>query len=339
MNGEARGNLVDVIARTYTLKQLDALVHRALGQPLEYYAIAPDLQTVVDKLIAELEQRPADLATLLFKLREWVPPPPLRAAIDRYYGIASTEMPYEALVVLDEPFVNRQLLRGKLNDLFHQPNRRVLVVRGPRAAGKSHSRWLIEHVSRSEGVETVYLQLKDNTLEDIVSQLINELNLPPKEFRDRLAQFATVTKGFVSALRGSSRAMPPGQRWCLIFDSHDYDSVPKESRDFVDALMGDVANVQMPPIWMVVLGHRPSQTVQPSARVIADEVVPMTSPEVERFLSDLAGRWGRTFGEGTTVADVARELFQGLVPPLDHDGMRTLHDRLCTKVADLTGRG
>jgi hypothetical protein len=340
MNPKVRAELVEVIARIYTLPQLDALVRKALNRALEYYVGPSDRITTVDKLIAALELTPEDLETLLVSLHAWARAPALRAAIDAYYGAPAGEDPYDALMVLDEPFVNRQKSRDKLRDLFQNPNRRAMVVRGVRATGKSYSRWLIEHVARSEGIEPVFVELKDNVLDDIVAQIINDMSLPPQEFRDRLAQFSTITKGFISALRGSARRMPAGELWCLIFDSHDYDTVPKVMRDFVDELLVDVANLQMPPIWMVVLGHRPpppaAGPTAPPARLITDDILPMTQPDIDKFLEQLCKRIGPLLPQGQTSA-LSADIFLDLTAPLDHEAMQILAVRLREKIAQIRG--
>jgi hypothetical protein len=338
MNPEVRAKLVKVIASMYTLAQLNTFVRKALDQGLEYYAVAPDLLTTVDKLIEELERTPDDLETFLAKLRVWEMRPALRAAIDAYYGAPGAEDPYDALLILSEPFVNRQISRNKLRDLFQGPNRRALVVRGPRASGKSHSRWLIEQVARSEEIEPVFVELKDNVLEDIIWQIINDLSLPPQEFRDRLAQASTMTKGFISALRGSARKMQAGERWCLIFDSHDYDTVAEANRNFVNELLFEVANLQMQPIWIVVLGHREvppgSGPTAPPARLITDEILHVTQPDIEKFLLQLSEQQGQSLAQGRSAALTA-DIFQGLQPPLDHLGMQTLAHRLREKILEI----
>jgi hypothetical protein len=331
MDGEARAKLVDAIARLYSPLQLEPLVRRFLNIPLDTIVAPAPRQTTVEKLMDWLDRRPEDRETFLTKLS--VTEIRLRGVINAYFGMPADPAAYDSLIVLDLPFVDRQISRDKLRELFQKPNRRAMVVRGPRAAGKSHFRWLIELSARSEGIEPVFVELKDNTIEDVVGQIINDLSLPQNDFRDRLAQASTITKGFVSALRGWARRLTAEQRWCLIFDSHDYDTVDKTLRDFVDALLAEAVDVQMPGIWMVVLGHRaPASTVAgapPSARLITDNIVPMSQPDVEKFLEQVAAQTGATF-----AANVTTEIFQGLTPPLDHEGMATLAERLLQKLQE-----
>jgi hypothetical protein len=335
MNPKVRAKLVDVIAGMYSLTQLNTVVSKSLGHSLEYYVGATDLLTSVEKLITALEFTPDDLNTLLADLTVWNRKPALRVAIDAYYGAPPPADPYDTLMALDEPFVDRQILRTKLRDLFQTGNRRALVVRGPRASGKSYSRWLVEHVARSEGIEPVFVQLKDNLLEDIVWQVINDLSLPPNDFRDRMAQASTITKGFIPAFRGAARKML-AERWCLIFDSHDYDTVPKATRNFVDELLSEVANLQMASIWTVVLGHRvePPELGPPPplTKAIKDDILQVTQPDVQKFLEEFSLLPGRAPLEPGKATLLAAEIFENLNPPLDHPGMEILATRLREKI-------
>jgi formylglycine-generating enzyme required for sulfatase activity len=88
MNGQSRARLVQSICDSYTLDQLDRCVKTALNRPREHFAIAPDLPTIVDKLIEELERTPDKLFTFLLNIRE-KSTAGLRSAVDAYLGIVS----------------------------------------------------------------------------------------------------------------------------------------------------------------------------------------------------------------------------------------------------------
>jgi hypothetical protein len=132
--------------------------------------------------------------------------------------------------------------------------------------------------------------------------------------------------------------MQAGERWCLIFDSHDYDTVAEATRNFVDELLSEVANLQMQPIWMVVLGHRQAPPgggpTAPPARLITDDILQMTQPDIEKFLLQLSVQQGQSLAQGRSSALTA-DIFQGLQPPLDHLGMQTLAHRLREKIVEI----
>jgi hypothetical protein len=331
-----RGKLIAAIAEFYDVSQLDAIVKQALNHELEYYASGETRPIIFGKLLTELERADEDLVNFLALLRSLTSFPQVRRAINAYLGLPPDPDPYDALKPLDEPFVNRQNSRDKLRNLFRSANRRALAIRGPRASGKSHSHWLIEHVARSEGIEPVFVQLRGVALDEILAQIINDLRLPVQEFRDRQAQFTTQAKGFISAFRGWTKTLPATSRWCLLFDNHDDETVTSEARDFVDDLLSEAADFRMPPIFVVALGHRAA--TRPGAatanRVVADDIVQMTQPDVDRFLLALAAQAGLALSPARS-GTLTEAIFKGLVPPLDHEGMTTLTGRLFEKIIEI----
>jgi hypothetical protein len=98
----------------------------------------------------------------------------------------------------------------------------------------------------------------------------------------------------------------------------------------------EVATLQMPKIWMVVLGHRQAPsgggaTALP-APLIEDDILQVTQPDIERLLLQLSQQHGLAQGTSSTLA---ADIFQGLQPPLDHLGMQTLANRLREKIAEM----
>lgn len=69
MDGENHGKLVDKLCQQFDMARLDAFVKRVLNRPLEHYAIANDLPSIVDKFVSELERRPVELEKFLVRLR------------------------------------------------------------------------------------------------------------------------------------------------------------------------------------------------------------------------------------------------------------------------------
>src|SRR5262245_8993793 len=126
MTGEQRAQLVKALVAAFTLDQLNMVVRRVLNNSLEYYSTGRDAQTVTDGLIDALEREGAALLKFLLFLRETSTRVKLRAAIEDALGIASDANPYQALVVFQEPFVNRRMLRDRLQQLFGGGNSRTL---------------------------------------------------------------------------------------------------------------------------------------------------------------------------------------------------------------------
>jgi hypothetical protein len=327
LTGQQRERLVRAIVQAFTLDQLNIVVQRVLGNSVQYYSIGPDLVTVTDQLLTALERENTPLFKLLLYLRETTNRVPLRAAIEDALALAPPGDPYQALVALSEPFVNRRMLREKLKQLFTNANDRTLIINGPTASGKSHSRWLVQHAARAAGIDVVYVRVSGMSLSDIVGELINGMGLPPQDFRDRLAQVSTLGRGFVSALRGYSRIFGQrGDRWCIVFDQYDPAKLGEGVEEMVEQLAEDAANVNLNNVWVIVLGNSKTATALPW-RVLQETVTPLTRSDVDRFLEQLGEQCGRPLPPADRMKSVDA-IFGALIPPLDHDGMSSMTTRL-----------
>jgi hypothetical protein len=336
MNGDLRGRLVDELVKEYTRDQLDSLVRQTLRNPLTHYVSAvSNHPTQVDHFIGELELQP-EVANAFLLWILGLPPrrPQLRSAIRAYLGLPAAPDAYAALLVFDEVFVDRHLFRAKLRDLFKSEVNRVLVARGPRFCGRTHSKWLIQHVADSEGIKVVVVDLLEVDVSDAIADLINEMSLDPKEFADRMAQASTKTKGFASALRGYSKADKSGDRWCLVFDHFDREQVPKASRELVELLVRDAALQSLPNISVIVLGHSGSFDAQFAHRILDEDILPLQPTDVERYLSDVAADRGRVIAPAD-LAKCREKVFANLNLPLDFAGMQEMSKRLRSEVAAL----
>jgi hypothetical protein len=324
--------------KEYTREQLDSLVRQLLKNPLTHYVSAVSSHPIqVDNFIAELELQP-DVANSFLIWILGLPPrrPQLRSAIRAYLGLPAPPDAYAALLVFDEVFVDRHLFRAKLRDLFNSPVNRVLVARGPRFCGRTHSKWLIQHVADSEGIKVVVVDLLDVDVADAIAQLINEMSLDPKEFADRMAQASTKAKGFASALRGYAKANKTGDRWCLVFDHFDREEVPKASREFVELLVKDAALQTLPNISVIVLGHSGSVDGQFAHKVLDEDILPLQPTDVERYLADVAADRGKVITPAELL-NHRNKVFADLKLPLDFTGMQEMSKRLRREVATLRG--
>ena len=339
MNGESRARLVKTLARAYQFDQLNGVVRKVLHNNLEYYVARADMLTVADQLLSKLEQRRDDLEELLLWILAWTRKVELKAAITEYLDLPDEDgNVYDALIVLEEPFVNRQMLRQNLRELFEIRARGALVVRGTRWVGKSHSRWLIQHIAKKVGVEIVHLDLVENSVDDIIGQLINEMNLPVKEFKDRVAQVSTVGKGLASALRGISRTLEDGHNWCLVFDGHDREEAAAGMRELVEPLLHSAAKLELQPIQIILLGYGKILPVDIRVRILEDDVAPLSQRDVENFLKEFAARSGQVLPE-TRCASMCSWIFDGLAFPLNQDGMKLMNERLRKKLAEVRNGG
>lgn len=333
---EIRTRLEKEICSRYNLDQLDAVVKAALKESRESFAIKDNLPAVVFELFEQLEQQDKKLLRFLIFLKETTNRPELRSAIADYLneclGVNIPESdPYAEIVTLGEPFVNRQTLKEMLRTFFTNPNKRVMGTQGVRYCGRSYARYFIQHITRKEGFDFAYIDMLNTNVREIISELINTMRLPVNDFRDRLAQASTQTKGFISALKGYAREFrDAGKRWCIVFDHHDLDEVTPEVKEFAEMFIQSAINQDLENIWIIVLGFGPWTILKAEVytRILA---VPTLSriekQDVDRFIDELIVLKSETL---TTQQVEARktEIFQSLILPLNLEDMRTLCRRL-----------
>lgn len=100
--------------------------------------------------------------------------------------------PLSHYFIADEPFVDREQLRNQLDSLWQGGRSGVLIVRGERYSGRSHSWWLIHEMARQRQILDRYFDLSTNPgewrVDDLVSRIAVWLDLPRQDLKDRLAQ-------------------------------------------------------------------------------------------------------------------------------------------------------
>ncbi|MVT11862.1 hypothetical protein [Chitinophaga tropicalis] len=296
----------------YNIDQLKMVVDKALKMRLEDYVRIESIPVTIHNLLVQLEMQ--DMLLKNFLLYCMNASPRLRDATLEYYkeffGIAlQAPDPYVELVVFNNAFVDRQDLRDKLRNFFTSKTHFLLATKGPRFSGRSHCASFIKYVAKTEGIEAFALDMLEADVESMISELIDDMRLPLKEFRDRMAQHSTQAKGFISALRGIVRDPPFSEkRWCLVFDHHDRDEIDPEVRAFVEGLMQEVAKNNLPDNISIILLGQGDWAVFPYN--LHHQVIEVSTPyientDVERYLNALASKNGRqlTNDELTTRRD------------------------------------
>lgn len=330
----ALSQLEDALLNYYkTQQQLDSVVQRALDEPLGYI-ISPNnnLKTIVNELLRSLELD-GRIRLFLRYISKTNISPELRNAIELYSGnLAPSPNPYTALIVSNQPFVDRTSFRGALARLFGE-NLRVLIMNGNRYSGRTYSRLLVQHVAENIGIIPLYIDLmnglQSKEVQDIVLQCSNYMSLPPSNFRDPAAQQSTQTKGFIYFLIGWFRSLEGSQqRWCFIFDHYDRDEVLPACREFVDLLIEELINNSgIINVRTVLLGNKPVIPRTIASYILNDRLEPFLPSDVEQYLGDIAQRNGRSVSAQDLLAQ-REKVFEGLTQPLDLDGLYTVTDRL-----------
>ena len=327
--------LQEQISIEFNLAQFDSIVKLGLDESREQFSTkTTGFPEIIFEVLDAMERQGKLLRFLLFLQR--LARPVLTAAVEDYLGeisgapIVKTD-PYKAIVVFNLPFVDRQILKEKLRDFFKSSPMGVMVTKGTRFTGRTHPRYFIQHVTNQEGFGHVYLDLLEYTeLSDFIADIANQMKLDVKSFRDRVAQFSTQAKGFMSVLRADANDFVlNAKQWCLVFDHHDLDQVLPDLKGLVETLVRDVINKKLPNVRVILLGHGDWKTLPAdvNADIIEVQTVEIQPTDVERFLTDIAANKQEPL---TPVELDTRklEVLNNLALPLNLDGMRTMCNRL-----------
>jgi hypothetical protein len=199
--------------------------------------------------------------------------------------------PYKDLIVLGQPFADRQSFRDKLKDLLNSQYNRTLAANGPRYCGRSHSRILVRHVGQKIGIGVAVVDLLKTDVGEAISDLINQMQLDVKDIRDRMAQFSTQSKGFLSALRGitQNQFVQTNTRWCIVFDHHDLTETPPERKEFAELMIQELMEDTLPNIWIVMLGLGSCQYLAPNyvPNIMNVELLRLGLTDIETYINDL----------------------------------------------------
>ncbi len=291
-----RETLENELAHAFNEEQLDGILRSVLKKPLNHLVASARLPIMITELVNALEMD--QVALKMFISHLFVSGPSLeikgaaRGYLDDILGIVAPQAnPYKDLIVLGQPFVDRQSFRDKLKDLLSSQYNRALAATGPRYSGRSHSRILIRHVGQKLGFRVAVVDLLKVDVGDAISYLINEMRLEVKDTRDRMAQCSTQTKGFLSVLRGIApdHFVQNNIRWCIVFDHHDLPETPPERKEFAELMIQDLMEETLPNIWVVMLGLGSCQYLTPNYihNIMNVEILRLGLTDIESYINDL----------------------------------------------------
>jgi hypothetical protein len=230
----------------------------------------------------------------------------------------------------DQPLIDREELENQLGRLWGAGGCGVLIVRGDRYTGRSHSWWRVREVADRENIAAHYIDLSSNpgewTTEQFVDRVASFLDLP--EVFDNVAQGSYQGKMLVRQLNkyfGTPNVT--GKRWCLVLDGLDRLGIATSIVETVDRIVEDVLALNLRDLSVVILGYGDNPNVGFAYNILEERLRPIESSDVERYLHQVAGAVGRTV-QPLWVSKVAQEVFNGLAPPLDHSKMSELKSRV-----------
>lgn len=304
--------LRDALISAFSLAKFDSMLEAELRrkrEPMVVVGPGVGLTQVVETVlgVAEAEGWTADLVRGATEanpgnpqLRQYVTDYPERnpAAI-----LASAD-PYQAMLLIGTVFLGRTDLRARLQKCGVGNNPRVMLVKGGRGSGKSHSRALIEHVVSTakppppaQRQECIFLELDSFPVppEVLVKRIGMRLELDvakiPPQTHEQDARWVngTLVDWLKTGLKRAATTI-----WWLVLDGFRVQTLPAATYD----LIGQLAEEAQSPAsnLRVVLLNYPD-VLPPQITRVLKEVI--TDPPVDRSHIEAFVKWLYE-GSGTT---------------------------------------
>jgi hypothetical protein len=174
----------------------------------------------------------------------------------------------QPLLADDRPFINRTLLREKLQRFAISPTFRVLLVRGEPKSGKTWTQYMVTELAQTLGEECVYLNADlISTVDDAIEQCfaaLGDLNGPPPRLETEDAWFRKV------CLRLQAIATNTKQiTWIVVDDLGVDEKGPRLDpliRQFLDQFALSMANPAFRRWFRLVLLDYPDLTAEVGGR-------------------------------------------------------------------------
>lgn len=274
---------------------------RVGGRQLQHYAVANDLSTILWLLIqAAGKVTPPFLAELVTAFgTEFAHDPAVQAftatlAAPEQRAARAVAAPYYACFIANGPFVDREDLRPALERL-HAPKAnaikkpRILVVAGGPSSGKTHTKFLVNHLGESFGFQPAIVDFSrwagELKPEDLGQRIASRLLLPgmPTPGNEQIARWSIAFfDSFVPALTNS-------ERWLVI----DFGrvSISTAVAEFVDELATQIAD-SLPKMRLVLLGYAKPLTTTAKRILEQDDTKDITARELSLFFAQFYQEYG-----------------------------------------------
>ena len=241
-----------------------------------------------------------------------------------------------------QPFVDRAELTRHLNDIWVNAKEGVVVVRGDRSTGRSHSWWRIRDLATSAGVTSYRIDVSAApgswTVNTMIDRIAGYLNLDRTLLKDSFAQGSTQAGALGTALVAR---FPLGgavaDRHCLVFDGLDRTGVDSLIIELVEAVIGEVLGGNLPGLSVVVLGYG-QHGEQPFEYLIRQENLGWLSQnDIEEWLKAVAKAVGKAV-QDAEIAATRQKILDGLAPPFTGVTMGELRSRVKKETVELLRR-
>jgi hypothetical protein len=221
----------------------------------------------------------------------------------------------------NRPFINRVSLRERLQRLIEE-DYPVLVVRGPERSGKSFSYQLLEQVLPAD-IRLVWVDFSSSgagrSATDLADLLYSRFAL------DRPAAAGRRTTGIRRAIElvhhfAAMYNRVESGRTILFVDGLNRVDLSRDTLAFVSQLIADVSRGQMKDVQLVLAGYAEQFDAQYSALVLVEDVVPLTSTDLQTFFEGCAADAGRSLSK-VEIAEILDAVLDG-APTIDQLAVR-----------------
>lgn len=241
-----------------------------------------------------------------------------------------------------QPFVDRADFTSQLTELWSPGPSRVLVVRGERFTGRSHSWWRIHDFAITAKVTASRIDVSSNpgswTISTMIDQIAGYLGLDRTLLKDSLAQGSTQSGALLTALTVRFPvARPVADRHCLVFDGLDRTGVDKLIIELVEAIIGKVLDRTLPGLSLILLGYG-EHGEQPFDYLILNEKICWLTPAlVDEWLQQVVQAAGKA-AKDADIELTRQKILENLVPPFNRAKMDELRSRAKKETVELVRR-
>ena len=244
--------------------------------------------------------------------------------------------PKSALMLFnDAPFVDRIDQRQHVQGLVQRVGRRVMIVRGDPATGKTHTGLFVRHlVEQDASVQMAPVRLQEIGGErsgaiDLMTEIADRMGFSTQsEHWDSMAQEARQAEKLTRWLEVQTASLRNRQQsWLLVIDSLNHPRVGSGALELVDRLIisgsrGDLVNVGL---LLLALPTPPPAHV--AGDVLDITLPPLTEADFRTHVVALAKVMQRDLADAGASAMV-EFLLKDLSFPLGHEGMDVAGQRL-----------
>jgi hypothetical protein len=175
-------------------------------------------------------------------------------------------------------FIDREDLRNRMRELRLNKHPHVLVIRGKRYSGKTHSRYLIDHLfdhlwQNGGGFRAVVIDLVREAItqpyhlaETIIRRINGDVNNLPPQGTDTAERWGA---SLVDTIEYEVRRL--GLHVWMVFDNLTKEGLPTETLDWIRHLATRV-ELDIPELRIVLLGLQGSLPPEIDGRVLREEI-------------------------------------------------------------------